>query len=509
MDTAIPGAATGTRPDGRVSRRAVLRAALAGAAALAGPGGVAGCAALDRPGSPGYDATLIERVEAARPRSGVVRNLSVTARAASVDLGGPVVPALTYDGTLPGPVLRASAGDLLRVAVTNRLDQPTSVHWHGVALRNDADGVPGVTGPLIAVGASSTVQFVVPDPGTYWFHPHVGLQLDWGLSAPLIVDDPAEPGRYDHELVVVLDDWSAGLGATPEQLLADLRSRGSTMGGTGHGPMAGPGGMGGGSDAGDVAYPAYLANGRLSAAAHSLDAAAGQRIRLRIVNAAADTVFDVAVAGHRMTVTHSDGFPLRPVDVDTIRLSMGERYDATITAREGVHPLVAVPVGKAGTPARILIRTAAGATPPAALLPAEVSGRRLQLADLVAADSVRWPSRAPDTVQDVVLSGGMRSYRWTINGRTYDETRPLPVRHGQTTRLRIVNRTMMQHPVHLHGHTFAVRNGGDARKDTVGVPAMARVDVDVRADNPGAWMLHCHNAFHMEAGMMTRLDYVS
>jgi multicopper oxidase len=127
--------------------------------------------------------------------------------------------------------------------------------------------------------------------------------------------------------------------------------------------------------------------------------------------------------------------------------------------------------------------------------------------------SVRLAPQRPDSVQDVVLGGDMTSYRWTINGRTYDDTRPLTVRQGEVTRLRLVNRTMMLHPVHLHGHTAAVRLPGDgghgARKDTVLVPAMSRVDLDVRADNPGAWMLHCHNAFHMEAGMMTRLDYTT
>ncbi len=516
MDTVTAATeAEASRPERRVSRRVVLGAAVAGGLGLAGLGGYAGYAARDRTSPAGVDHKLIEQAEAARARSGAVRDLAVTARSAQVDLGGPVVTALTYDGTLPGPVLRATAGDLLRVAITNRLDQPSSVHWHGLAIRNDADGVPGVTGPPIEAGASTTIQFVVPDPGTYWFHPHTGLQLDWGLSAPLIVDDPADPGRYDHELIVVLDDWSPGLGSTPEQLLADLRAYGATMGGMGgmggmdHGSMGGMGGMGGMSDAGDVAYPAYLANGRLPEAATSLDAKPGQRIRLRIINAAADTTFDVAVGGHRMTVTHSDGFPVHPVDVDAVRVSMGERYDATLTAGDGVFPVVAVPLAKSGTAARVLIRTAAGAVPPADLVPTEMSGRRLELTDLIAADSVRLPDRSPDTVQDVVLGGDMTAYRWTINGRTYDQTRPLTVRHGQSTRLRLLNRTMMLHPVHLHGHTFAVRNGGGVRKDTVLVPAMTRIDVDVLADNPGPWMLHCHNIFHMEAGMMTRLDYTT
>jgi multicopper oxidase len=498
-------------PPSAVSRRALLGGVAAGALGLAGAAvGVRWVVIRQNPPTP-IDPHRISAVEATRPRSGRTQTLTLAPQHSQVDLGGRVVDALTYGGALPGALLRVGAGDLLRVTVDNRLDQATSVHWHGLAIRNDADGVPGVTTPETAPGATSRVEFVVPEPGTYWLHPHSGLQLDWGLHAPIVVEDPHEPGGYDHELVVVLDDWTVGLGRTPEQILADLRAGGGTRGMHGMAGMDGMGGsgsMGSMSDSGDVAYPAYLANGRLAADPTSLTARPGERVRIRIVNAAADTTFDVAVPGHRLQVTHSDGFPVVPVAVDTVRIAMGERYDAVVTLDDGVFALVAVPVGKTGTPARVLLRTGAGQVPSPDLAPA-TGGRTLQLSDLAAADSVRLTSRTPDTVQDVVLGGDMASYRWTINGRTYDETVPLTVSEGQVTRLRIANRTMMLHPVHLHGHTFAVRDGGDARKDTILVSPMQRSDVDVLADNPGRWMLHCHNAFHMDAGMMTHLDYTT
>jgi FtsP/CotA-like multicopper oxidase with cupredoxin domain len=276
------------------------------------------------------------------------------------------------------------------------------------------------------------------------------------------------------------------------------------MPGMSHGGMAGMAGM---SDAGDVEYPAYLANGRLPEAPRSLAVRPGQRVRLRIVNAAADTTFDVALGGHRLTVTHSDGFPVRPVTVDTVRIAMGERYDATVTVGDGVFPLTAVPLGKRGTPARVVVRSGVGAVPGPAVVPEGLSGRRLGLGDLVADMSVRLDRGAPERVRDVILGGDMVSYRWTVNGRGYEDTEPIVVRHGELIRLRLVNRTRMLHPVHLHGHTFALGVPHGARKDTVLVPAMATVAVDVAADNPGDWMLHCHNAFHLEAGMMTRLEY--
>ena len=187
---------------------------------------------------------------------------------------------------------------------------------------------------------------------------------------------------------------------------------------------------------------------------------------------------------------------------------MGERYDLLVTLDDGVFPLTAVPIGKTGTPARLLLRTGSGQAPSSDLTPPGASSRMLRLADLLPRETDRLPSTRPDTTQDVILAGDMISYRWTINGRTYDQVRPLPVRQGQHTRLRLVNRSMMLHPVHLHGHTFAVRGTG-VRKDTVLVAPMQTVEIDVRADNPGRWMLHCHNAFHMESGMMTRLDYVA
>jgi FtsP/CotA-like multicopper oxidase with cupredoxin domain len=497
-------------PDRSIARRALFGAVLAvGAGTL----GTSAAYVAFRQGNAGpVPSSDIARAEAARRRSGRVRTLSLRPRRTEVDLGGRVVTALTYGGDLPGAEVRVQAGDLLRVEVHNELDRSTSVHWHGLAIRNDADGVPGVTSPETGAGDSSRFEFVVPDPGTHWFHPHSGLQLEWGLYAPLIVDHAHEPGAYDHELVVVLDDWTAGLGMTPEQLLKDLRAGDSDnsagpMPGMDHGTDMSMSGM---SDAGDVQYPAYLANGRLPEAASSLAAKPGQRVRLRLINAAGDTTFDVALADHRMTVTHTDGFPVQPVDVDSVRISMGERYDATVTMADGVFPLVAVPLGKAGAPARVLVRTGGGAVPGPDVVPDTLrQGRRLALPDLVADISVRQERRKPDSVQDVVLGGDMASYRWTINGRGYGETRPLTVQQGEYTRLRFINRTTMLHPVHLHGHTFALSARFGARKDTVLVPAKTTVDVDVVADNPGAWMLHCHNAFHMEAGMMTRLEYVT
>ena len=285
-----------------VSRRTLLLGT-AGTALTVGP--LSACSTSGTAVGPTFEA--VRRAEAARQVPGQrTVTARLTARQTSLDLGGRTVSTWTYGDAVPGPLLRAAAGDRLVVTVDNTLPETTSVHWHGVALRNDMDGVPGMTQPPIGAGARSTYDFTVPDPGTYFYHPHTGLQLDRGLYGVLVVDDPAEPGDYDAEWVVVLDDWVDGTGRTPDDVLTQLR-RGarSGMGGMDHGSMGGGMGMTMGEGmpspllggAGDVVYPHYLLNGRAPSSPVTLRAKPGQRIRIRLVNAGSDTAFRVALGG--------------------------------------------------------------------------------------------------------------------------------------------------------------------------------------------------------------------
>ena len=482
----------------RLSRRQLLGGVL-------GVGAVAGLSACGIGIDRGPSSTAPGRIPGPRPTTGAVRGFALTARPVQVDLGGTVVSTWAYGDTIPGTPLRATAGDRVTVAFANELPSTTSVHWHGLAISNDMDGVPGVTTPEVPPGGAFAFDFVVPDPGTHWFHPHTGLQLDRGLYAPFIIDDPNEPGRYDHEWVLVLDDWTDGVGPSPEQILADLQAAGadsSTMGGMGAMMM--------GADSGDVTYPLFLINGRPANDPDVLAAEPGQKVRLRIINAGADTIFDLALSGHDLTVTHTDGYPVNPVTAPVLRIGMGERYDATVTLADGVFPLVAQPVGKDGL-ARAIIRTGGGTAPKASTRPAELDNYPLTVDTLTVAPGAALPARDPDTVQDIALAGSMRPYIWTINGRTYDQTVPLTIRAGQAGRMRITNHSMMSHPLHVHGHTLQLgaAGGNGPRKDTVLVPPMGAVNVDLAATNPGTWMIHCHNAYHAEAGMMTRLDYTT
>jgi len=498
-----------------VTRRRLL-AGIAGAAGLAGTAGTAAWASGLFSSDPALvtpDSALVAHAEAARRRAGAATvTATLTPRPVTLDLGDTTVQTWGYAENAPGPLIRARAGDLIRTEVVNQLPVATSVHWHGIALRNDMDGVPGLTQQPIAPGRRHTYEFTAPDPGTYFYHPHSGVQLDRALYGVLVVDDPTEPGRYDTEWIVVLDDWVDGTGRTPDQVLAALQS----MGGAGHmGGMDMGGGMAmGGMEtmispllggAGDVTYPHYLINGRVPTAPAVLTAKPRQRVRVRIVNAASDTAFRIALGGHRLTVTHTDGFPVTPVTTDALLLGMGERADVTVELTDGVFPLVAAAEGKTGQ-ALAIVRTGSGAPPAATGRPAELDRQVLFTSTLHATDAVRLADHDPDRTHRLTLGGAMMPYRWTINGATFDQSEPLLVRQGERVRLEFVNRTSMFHPMHLHGHTFAVAGTG-VRKDTVIVLPNQTVTVDLDANNPGQWMTHCHNIYHAETGMMANLAY--
>lgn len=466
----------------------------------------------------GIPRSAISAAEAARPHTGRTVIGELTAQRADIDLGGTMARTVAFGDSVPGPLIRANVGDELDITVKNRLDRPTSVHWHGIALRNDMDGASPAS-PDIAPGSDFTYRFSVPYPGTYWAHPHTGLDADYGLYLPVIVDDPADPGAYDAEWIVVLDDWTDGIGTTPRELYDDLRGssmpahRMPGMGDVNMPNVPGVGGVGQsqllGGDAGDVSYPYYLVNGRIPAAPTTFTAKPGQRVRIRIVNAGSDTAFRVALGGHRMTITHTDGYPVDPTDVDAVLLGMGERYDAIVTAGDGVFPLVALAEGKDAV-ARALLTTGVGMPPDANFRPPELGRRVGTVGILTAAPHVDLGRGTPEAELVAELSGGMMAYDWKINGRPFSDMRPLPVRQGQRVSLTFRNMSMMWHPMHLHGHTFQVVNPDGSpgpRKDTVGVLPMQTMKVEFIADNPGEWMLHCHNTYHQEAGMMTSLNY--
>ncbi|MBB1042582.1 MULTISPECIES: multicopper oxidase domain-containing protein [unclassified Dietzia] len=496
--------------------------------ALAGAGALVACSGAGPPtGTPVQPLSdAVRRAELARRSAGQrVVSARLTPRPVDVDLGGRVVSTWGYDPSLPGPLLRARVGDLLKVEVDNQLPAETSVHWHGLALSNDMDGAPGLTQDPIAPGGRFAYEFTVPHAGTYFYHSHSGLQLDRGLYGPLIVDDPNEPGDHEHEWIVVLDDWLDGTGRTPDDVARDLgigdaagMGSGSGMGRMGamdHGGMRGMGATDTGSEtmlspmlggAGDVSYPLYLVNGRVPEDPMVFNATPGERARIRLINAGADTAFRVALGGHRMTITHTDGFPVVPQDTDALMVGMGERFDVLVTLGDGVFPLFAQAEGKTGH-GQALVRTAAGDLPTRSR-PDELDRQVLFGTDLAPRADVRLEEKGHDVYHSLDMGGTMSPYRWTLNGRAHPDITSLDVNEGQRVRMRMRNMSDMFHPMHLHGHTFALPDTG-LRKDTVTIRPMRTVEIEFDADNPGQWALHCHNAYHQEAGMMTTLSYLA
>lgn len=423
------------------------------------------------------------------------RSLRLTAERGEVEVGqGEAYRSWFYGGRYPGPEIRVREGERLRIAVENRLPEGTTVHWHGIPLPNPMDGVPGLTQEPIAPGGTMTYEFEAAPAGSYMYHSHVGLQLDRGLLGPLIIEEATPHVEYDSDHVLVLDDFLPGAPQPLEELAGD-GDRGGMMGGMG--ALVPP-------------YAGHLINGRLPADPFEIRVRRGERARLRLINPASATTYRLAIAGHRMTVTHADARPVEPVIVDSLTIGMGERYDVILQANApGIWPIAALPVEGDGPPARALLCYAdAVATMARDGLPDGLQrGRKLRYADLQSLEALP-ETRAPDRTFDLRLSSGMmmRPDVWTINGETYPDAPPLEIEEGERIRVTMTNMSMMLHPMHLHGHFF---RAGNALKDTILVdPHMGRVSFDFIADNPGRWLFHCHNLYHMEAGMAREFRYV-
>lgn len=512
----------------KVSRRTFI---LGGAGFVGGTALLYGCGNIGDKTNALLGAPAEERKEL--PSSGAVREIALEARLAEIEIAsGRRINAWTYDGKFPGPEIRAKEGERLRITLKNNLPEGTSIHWHGIHQKgtNNMDGIPGLTQPSIPAGASFVYDFVANASGTYFYHPHSGLQIERGLSAALIVEPKKENLAYDREYTLVLDDWMDG---SPDLAFEQLKQGISPANGLPKGPTSsssshegemmemGHGGMSepeGCCANGDVAYSAYLINGRAAEAAPEFQVKRGERVRFRVINAGGATVFRVAVQGHKLIVTHTDGFPVHAIEVDAFEISPGERYDFLIAANNpGAWAIAAAPTGEPRRAARGVLRysDAPGAlNPPVDLLPDGLDGEVLDPDDLMSPDDLEFsPAGEPDREIDLVLSGSRRSYEWLINGRKGLDD-PFGIRSGERVRVILRNRTMMWHPMHLHGHSFRVINGRNSRnapvKDTVLIkPTMhGRAEFEFLADNPGVWLIHCHHAYHLAAGMERLFRYV-
>ncbi|MGW0021977.1 multicopper oxidase family protein [Rhodococcus sp. NPDC003382] len=525
-----------TRSGPILDRRGFLRIGSLGAGAV-GLGilglGAASCSSADAADSgapPDYISPTdpeIAAAEQARRWNGKEVPVALAAGVATVDLGGRLVDTWSYGGRAVAPELRASVRDKMLVSVRNDLEVDTTLHWHGIRIRNDMDGAAPVTQDPIAPAGAFVYDFVVPDPGTHWYHSHSGLQADRGLFGALVVEDPDDRSGADVDVVLVLDDWIDGLGTTPEAVLAALNP--AMAGGHGHGGHGGgtavehsaeqmsvaqaavSGGHGSSTPLGGmtqhIGYPLHLINGRPPNDPEVVTAAPGSRVRLRIINAAAETPYRFAIAGHELTVIAADGFDVTPTTTDTLIIGMAQRYDVLVTLKSGAWPVVAKVEGRDGHASTVLRSTDAAplSNPDVGPVIPELAGRLLAESALRPADAVRLDSRPVDRDYRVELIQAGDRYVWGMAG---PDAGKLVMRQGERVRITMANTTTMWHPMHTHGHTFAIPEYGGLRRDTVNVLPGTELAIEFDADNPGEWMFHCHNAYHFEAGMTANLRYI-
>jgi FtsP/CotA-like multicopper oxidase with cupredoxin domain len=481
------------------ARRMFLRAGAAGSAHLIGAVTLAGAAPIGAATAatprPAVDDEYVPRPKPAN------QLFTVRATTLNPDDRQPV-PGVTVNGSFPGPEIRAPEGSILRVEVQNALaDQPTTIHWHGLLVPSGMDGVPEVANYPIGPGGVYVYEFPLRQSGTYWYHSHWQLQEQVGLAGPLVIEARDEPLRVDHDAVVMLADWLHG---SPYAALDKLKQGPPAMGGAAM-PMAMDPGK---PDLSDLAYDSFLLNGRGTQEPWTLQARRGERIRLRIINAGASTYFRLRLDGLPLTITHADGLAVHPVQVDHLLIGMAETYDALVTLpRSGSYTLHAVAMDGSGQAIGVLHTPDVKPSPNLAL-PA-FNGRNLEYRDLRAQAPTTLPA-GPVRAFDIALQGNMARYVWSLNGQTYPTAAPLPIRRGERVQLALRNETSMWHPMHLHGHFFRVLQGAGANsplKHTVNVPPRETVHIEFSADNPGRWIFHCHNLYHLEAGMARVIEY--
>jgi FtsP/CotA-like multicopper oxidase with cupredoxin domain len=380
-----------------------------------------------------------------------------------------------YDGVTPGPLLRIRRGEELRVRLVNELPEPTTIHWHGLRLPNGMDGVPHLTQPPVQPGASFEYRFAPPDAGTFWYHALYASsgQAGRGLYGPLIVDEPV-PLAIDRDVTLVLDYW---------QLTGDGSIAPNANSSTNY----------------------FTVNG-----ASSFDVAVktNERIRLRLINAAAGRMMALRIDGHRADVMAIDGQPAEPFPArdGLVVLGPGNRIDLFIDATlapgtrapfvtliEGNIPLARI-VYDAGTPARATL------PPPAGSLPANPLPSRMPFAGALKLDVVFDGSGLP---------GSAGKTAWTVANKVSDQPSPAPlfsIARGRTVMLALDNRTDVAHAVHLHGHHFRLLDRlDDGWKpfwlDSIVVPARQILRIAFVADNPGKWLIHCHRLERRESGI--------
>jgi len=402
---------------------------------------------------------------------------------------GTLTPVWTYSGGLPGPLIRAKLGDTIIVHFSNALPEATSIHWHGMRLDNDMDGVPGITQPPVEPGGELRYEFVARDAGTFWYHPHINsaAQVGQGLYGPLVVEDPDDPEAFGDDVVLLLSDMS--LDADGQFLPADH--------GGAFGDLFGREGS------------TLLVNGRV---VPTLKVRAGKPQRWRVINGARARYYTIALRGHSIVKLGGDnGLAARSTPVNRVVLVPGERADLVVIPSrnpDATAMLQWIPTDRGfgsvfNRPRQDMLRIETVDEAPVA--PAAIPEFLRQIEPIDISDAIELDL---DLTIDTQRTREGSQIVMGINGVPYWDSKPLMASIGQTQVWTLINDTAFSHPFHLHGYFFQVLD--ETRipewKDTVDIPADSSVRIAIQFDErPGVWMYHCHILDHADVGMMGHL----
>jgi FtsP/CotA-like multicopper oxidase with cupredoxin domain len=478
------------------------------------------------------------KASALHPQARVVE-YKLTIAEQTLSPAGTPAQVLTINGGTPGPVLRFREGDVARITVTNGLsDDSTSIHWHGLLVPNLEDGVPGVTTPIIAAGKSRTFEFLIRQHGTYWYHSHTGHQLQRGVLGSIVIEPKTPSIRADHDQVVVLGDWTNEHPTEVQRTLLRMSDWYSFRKGTAQSLL---GAYQAGKldeylsrekalvppmDLSDVAYDAFLMNGQRRL---KLPGKPGEVVRVRLINTSAGTYFYLGAATGPLKIVSADGQDVVPFEQKLLLMGPAETYDLLVTIpADGSWELRATAQDGSGSVSAWLGEgTAHAATPPPAPERYGMNAYLMSILDQLDPEpGATEPARplspylklraaTPHPVASshreltLKLAGDMIRYEWSFDGVDPHKAEAIKVKEGETLRVRLVNNTMMHHPIHFHGHFFRLVDAEDKDpatsplKHTVDVPPMSVRTIEFTAnEGQGDWLLHCHLLYHHLTGMI-------
>jgi FtsP/CotA-like multicopper oxidase with cupredoxin domain len=392
-----------------------------------------------------------------------------------------------YNGRVPGAVLRVTEGKAVTIEIANKLNHPEIVHWHGQWIPSDVDGAMEEGTPMIAPGGQTRITFTPKPSGLHWYHTHSAANRDLkrglytGQFGVLFVESRTNPGGYDQEQFLVLHDWEPFFAASDD-----------------------------GSEV--VQYVASSINGRMLGYDAPIQVREGQRVLFHILNASPTVAHWLALPGHQFQVIALDGRQVATqAKVETLRLGPAERISAMVEMdRPGVWILGEVDASYRNAGMGTVIEYGSRSEKPQWAAPVAQRWSYAAFGDAAPA------TRKPDATIPLVFTSRFQGHgaldRWMINGKSFPETETIHLKEGLRHRLVFDNRSMDDHPVHLHRHAFElVSVNGKAmsgvQKDVVIVEAKTRVEVDLLAVNPGKTLFHCHQQDHMDSGFMTLFDY--